>query len=100
MASFSDIIKAMIENKTISNNKWLIMIIITALTGGTGTLWGMNKADSMEQEKNTAVREVAVAFQAMLHKEDPKPTVKTDNTLSLAKEYCNSLLEEHKGEMH
>lgn len=103
MAKLSDIIKSIIDKETISKNKWLIMLIITALSGGTGTVMQTFNVSAKESEKIKAVREVAEGFQSVMAEMKPKQKVINKTIQKVYKTdcgICTTLMNDHRKEFH
>ena len=101
MASFSDIIKAVIDKQTISRNKWLIMWVIAALGGGSGTIAQTFNLSSLELTRQSDIREVAKGFQSIMAEAEPKAAITTKiivQKTSCGK--CSKLLNSHIQEYH
>jgi hypothetical protein len=101
--------KTAADNNIISKNKWLILLIISAVTGGTGTgiqsfRIGTVKAEA-EKQTMKAVTETASAFQAVLaKKQETKPTPKqvtiTRIVTKNCKSECQAAVKQHEREWH
>ena len=73
--AFIDYFKLIAENNLISKNKWLIMLIITSLSGGaTAVVQTFNVAET-KAAGIKAVREVATAFQSQAIKPEKEITI-------------------------